>query len=236
MIAASIVSHGHGSMVADLINQLLECQEVNRIIVTINIDEDVKNFPKNPKVQYVFNKIPKGYGANHNAAYELVNDLYFCVLNPDLYLVANPYPDLLKCFGKANVKLVAPLVISKSGKVEDSMRYFPTLSSLIMKFMCGNKGSYGISFQDKIIFPNWIAGMFMLFESNAYETIGGFDESFFMYYEDVDICKRLWMSGGIIVGEPSCKVVHDARRASRRNFQHMRWHFMSMLRYLWRYR
>ena len=59
---------------------------------------------------------------------------------------------------------------------------------------------------------------------------------FFMYYEDVDICERIWKSENILVGDLSIRVIHDAQRASRKNFKHMLWHLSSMIRYLWRYR
>ena len=59
--------------------------------------------------------------------------------------------------------------------------------------------------------------MFMLVRSADYMAVGGFDEGFFLYYEDVDICARLWRSGRKVVICPEAIVVHDARRASRYN-------------------
>lgn len=236
MISASIVSHGHGIMVPNLVRQLLNCPEISRIIITFNTPEDSISYPNDPKVQFIYNINPKGYGANHNTASKLAKEQFFCVLNPDIELLENPFPSLLKCQGIQDVKLVAPLVISKSGQIEDSMRYSPSLRSLISKLFFGDSGSYQISFGDQVIFPNWVAGMFMLFDLKKYELIGGFDESFFMYYEDVDICERIWLSGSRVAGDLSSRVIHDARRASHRNLTHMRWHLMSMMRYLWRYR
>jgi hypothetical protein len=64
--------------------------------------------------------------------------------------------------------------------------------------------------------------------------VGGFDERFYMYYEDVDICRRLWGQGWSIVLQPAAVVIHDAQRASHRRLRHMRWHAASALRYLLR--
>lgn len=236
MIAASIVSHGHGKMVSDLMQQLLNYAEITKIIITFNIPEDLISYPKSPKIHYIHNAHPKGYGANHNAAYKWVDEQYFCVLNPDIELLENPFPSLIKSLSLEGVKLVAPLVISKAGEIEDSMRYSPTFKSLIRKFIFGEDGRYLIDFNNAPIYPNWVAGMFMLFDSKNFEKINGFDESFFMYYEDVDICERIWLAGGKVAGDIGSKVIHDARRASRKNLKHMRWHLVSMLRYLWRYR
>ena len=80
---------------------------------------------------------------------------------------------------------------------------------------------------------DWIAGMFMIIPRAVFSEVGGFDhERFFMYYEDVDICRRVRNLGYEIVYDPSQSVIHDAQRASRRSFQHMKWHLTSMFRYL----
>ena len=79
---------------------------------------------------------------------------------------------------------------------------------------------------------DWIAGMFMLVKSNHFRNIRGFDEKFFMYLEDVDICKRTYSDGGVVIVDPREKVIHDARRASFKSFQHLKWHILSLIRFL----
>lgn len=236
MITASIVSHGHGPMVNKLILQLLECPEVSRIKVTINIAEKFEYIEVSNKIEYINNATPKGYGANHNYAFRLAESKFFCVLNPDIELVTNPFPSLLATTMELGADLIGPIVLSKSGGIEDSMRYFPTLKTLFRKLIYDDQGRYPFEVNERFIYPNWIAGMFMLFVSDTYKKIGGFDEAFFMYYEDVDICNKVLNGGGLIVGDFSTSVIHDARRASRKNFLHLKWHLASMLRYLWRYR
>lgn len=95
MITISIVSHGHGEMVSRLLRQLLTCPEVSQIIVTWNIPEPIPSF-KRGIIQYIENIAPKGFGANHNAAFMQCNQNYFCPLNPDVQLVTNPFPELLR--------------------------------------------------------------------------------------------------------------------------------------------
>lgn len=151
-------------------------------------------------------------------------------------MIENPFSSLIRCLKTSNAKLVAPVVISKLGENEDSMRYSPTIKSLLKKLFFGDDGRYRHSSNEKTIYPDWVAGMFMLFDSTTYQSIGGFDESFFMYYEDVDICERIWKSKNTLAGDLSIRVIHDAQRASRKNFKHMLWHISSMIRYLWRYR
>jgi len=80
----------------------------------------------------------------------------------------------------------------------------------------------------------WIAGMFMLFRSDAYRALGGFDEGYFLYYEDVDICRRLRRQGQGVLYEPRAEVIHDARRASRCDARLAMHHLRSAFRFLWR--
>jgi GT2 family glycosyltransferase len=73
--------------------------------------------------------------------------------------------------------------------------------------------------------------MFMLLDSKAFRTLGGFDERFFLYYEDVDLCCRIRLAGCSLTICPAVNVVHDARRASHRNLRFMKWHLASMIRF-----
>ena len=72
--------------------------------------------------------------------------------------------------------------------------------------------------------------MFMVMESNVFSAIGGFDERFFLYCEDYDLCARLYRSGYSLMLDQSTHVVHDAQRASYRSMRHLTWHLGSLLR------
>jgi GT2 family glycosyltransferase len=73
--------------------------------------------------------------------------------------------------------------------------------------------------------------MFMLFTRETFEAVGGFDERYYLYYEDVDICARLRMAGKEVVLCPTVQVIHDAQRQSHTSPRHLAWHLASMLRF-----
>ncbi|WP_169795470.1 glycosyltransferase family 2 protein [Dechloromonas denitrificans] len=230
MIAVSIVSHGHGAMVARLIASLSAFPEVQQIILTRNIPEAL-GMDTNAQVSIIDNGSPKGFGENHNAAFAACNQPYFCPLNPDVELPENPFPGLLNCARISDAALVAPRVVTPEGATEDNMRYFPNFRSLLTKAFGGKDGRFDVSDGQPDFCPDWVAGMFMLFRSEDFARLKGFDEGFFLYYEDVDICVRIWLQGLRIVACPSVTIVHDARRHSRRNLQYLRWHLTSMGRH-----
>ena len=218
-IAISIVSHGQAAFVEGLVDTVFQFPEVGRVIVTKNIPEPM-SLTDDSRVYVIENDRPAGFGANHNVAFRHCREPFFCPLNPDIAFLESPFPALLALFDREpNLALAAPLVISPAGEVEDSIRYFPTVSGLLRKVTGMGLESYKVSAGDPDFFPNWVAGMCMLFRRNAYEALGGFDEDFFLYYEDVDVCVRVWKAGMKIIACPSVSVVHDARRESHRNLK-----------------
>lgn len=239
MISISIVSHGQGNLVrnvlADLSNQVDPAQV--DVILTKNIPESlpftVEDFAFSVKI--VENATPKGFGANHNVAFRQASGKWFCVMNPDLRITADPFPQILSCMTDLGVGVVGPQVLAPDGTVEDSVRRFPTPLNLIAKLLGLSDGRYAPPTDEKPFPVDWIAGMFMLFRAEDFGCIGGFDEDFFLYYEDVDICARLWEVGRQVLTCPGVRVIHEARRTSRRNLQYMRWHAASLLRYFSKY-
>ena len=233
--AVSIVSHGHGGMVVSLVDALLRFPEVQQIIVTRNVPERL-DLVANGRVSVVDNPMAKGFGANHNEAFAKCGQPMFCVLNPDIELRCNPFPGVVRLLERTDIGLAAPLVQAPDGAIEDSARYFPTLYSLGRKILLGEEGRYVTKGGERVFYPDWVAGMFMLFRSSVFRRLGGFDEEFFLYYEDVDICARVWQHGMKVALCTECAVVHDARRDSRHSLRHLQWHARSALRYFWKYR
>lgn len=236
LITISIVSHAQGNLVRNLLSDLsglVDSADIE-IILTKNLPERMlfaaDDFPCPVKI--VENGFPKGFGANHNAAFRLARGDWFCVMNPDIRMTDNPFPVLLEELERQHAAVIAPAVLSPAGQLEDSIRRFPTPLSLAGKMLGRCDGRYSFAVGDEAFAADWVGGMFMLFRAEDYRRVGGFDEGFFLYYEDVDICTRLWKAGRRVLACPKTQVIHDARRASRRNLRYMRWHAGSMARYL----
>ncbi len=229
-LSVSIVSHGHGQMVSHLVSSLLLFPEVRQIIVTLNIPEDFPSFCSD-RVILKRNIKPKGFGANHNLAFNLSQSDAFCVLNPDIIFESNPFSTLLKMLNNSSVGVVAPLILSRDRNPEDSMRIFITPISMVKRITRLDLGVYPLKNAGNHFFPDWVVGMFMLFRAGAYAKVGGFDERYFMYCEDADICTRIWKAEYKVVGCLTAKVIHDAQRASHRSFKHFLWHLKSVARY-----
>ena len=235
-VIVSIVSHGQGKLVSALLEDLAHCSSVSAIIITQNIPEADIACPESlrSRVHLICNDQPRGFAANHNQAFHYCDASLFAVLNPDIRLNADPFPKLNAAIALYNAGVIAPAVRNPKASLEDSARHFPTLIQLFAKLLGLGDGRIAIHGQTPLL-VDWTAGMFMVFRADAFRAIQGFDEGFFLYYEDVDICARLWKAGLSVVLHPGVSVVHAAQRASRRNLQYMMWHMFSMVRYFYKH-
>lgn len=232
-IVVSVVSHRQGDLVRDLLADMVaRCKTDIRLVLTLNVPEELPfsineyAFP----IEIIRNAQPKGFGANHNQAFRRISSELFCVVNPDIRLNDDPFDTLVRCLVETGASLAAPVVINPQGGIEDSVRRFPTPFRIAGKVIgLSRHSNYALS--SRPFSPDWVAGMFMLFQSAAFQELGGFDERFFLYYEDVDICARLRLSGRDIVACPWVRVIHAARRESHRNLQYLTWHVASISRF-----
>jgi N-acetylglucosaminyl-diphospho-decaprenol L-rhamnosyltransferase len=233
MVDLSMVSHGQGIMVCTLLEDIgRSCAQTPlRVILTLNLPEklpfDPEGFPF--PVMILQNPKPLGFGANHNQAFQRSASDFFGVLNPDLRFNLDPFPALLTHL-KTNPRLgvIAPLVVNRNNEPEDNARKLPTPFSLICRYLGLKHLDYSIG--QNLLTPDWVAGMFLLFPRNVFQTVGGFDERYYMYYEDFNLCIRLRLAGYEVGLEPRVSVLHEARRESHRNLTYLKWHLTSIMR------
>lgn len=233
-VSLSIVSHGQSALVRQLLEDLLRLAPPDiEVVLTVNIPEEEHAYPACPfPIRILRNAAPKGFGANHNAAFHAAQGRYFAVVNPDIRLASLDLDVLLEPLANPSAAAVAPVVLSATGTVEDSVRRFPTIGRLARRVILKQRAP-DYQWEQEPIEVDWAAGMFILFRSEAFQAVGGFDDRrYFMYFEDVDICARLRARGARVLLQPRVSVIHDARRDSHRSLQHLRWHLSSAARYL----
>ena len=231
-VTVSVISHGHGEHVIRLMSRLeaICSSYVANVVLTINIPEasllDQINTQRwSFRLAIVQNIAPAGYGANHNAAFKHCKTIYFCVLNPDIDFEVDPFPALISRFDQITAGCAYPVQFDNSGQLQDYARKVPSPAALIARY-AGPAAELPLRVK-----PDWVNGAFMLFKANVFRQLNGFDERYFMYCEDVDICLRLQLAGYSLL-QADAKVTHIAHRNSRGNFRYLAWHVVSLLR-LW---
>jgi GT2 family glycosyltransferase len=202
------------------------------VIVTLNISEDETWLDQEYlfTIKVVRNDAPKGFGANHNSAFQIAEGSVFMVVNPDIRLEGFQVAPLLAALDQPATGVCGPRVVGPDGALQDSARRFPTVGRLLSRVLLRRRHP---DFNDEngTISVDWRAGMFLMFPSDIFREIRGFDDRYFMYMEDVEICQNLWQRGFRVLWVSGTAVTHDARRASGRSVRHLRWHLTSMARY-----
>jgi N-acetylglucosaminyl-diphospho-decaprenol L-rhamnosyltransferase len=234
-VLISIVSHQQAGLVHRLLEDLQRlCSDKNwEVIVTVNIEENL-SFAEEDfdfRLKIIRNIWPKGFGANHNTVFRSWPSDFFCVLNPDLRLTQDPFVLLTALLSDKRIGVIAPLIKNRDGFIEDSARRLPTPFQLIKRGLNRKKESSLDYKMDQVVYPDWVAGIFMLFPSPVFAEMNGFDERYFLYFEDVDLCSRLRLAGYKVVLDPSMSVFHEARRDSHKNIRFFKWHVLSGLRF-----
>ena len=233
-VTISIVSHGQMELVLPLLQDLEAIHHTTplHVVLTLNVPEDLPCVPEDFafSLQIMRNSQPLGFGANHNRAFSQAQGGFFCVLNPDIRITQNPFPDLLKACADPHTGLAAPAIYSPSGQLEDSARKFPTPWRIAHRVLTRRR-TRDYAAPTTVLHPDWVAGMFLLLRTTVYRQLGGFDERYFLYYEDVDLCARARLAGLEIVQLALPGVIHNAQRASHRDPKYLRWHVGSMLKF-----
>jgi N-acetylglucosaminyl-diphospho-decaprenol L-rhamnosyltransferase len=233
-ITLSIISHGHDAMLHALLDDIaaFEHAEKYHVIVTLNLVTEVLDLRRWPRlrIQLMRNTKPKGFGANHNQAFAQCTTSWFVVLNPDLRMPMDPLPELTAhARAVENVGAVTPSVVSVTGQEEDHVRCNLTPWALWRRYRGHRMERMDLSHPADLSHGfYWLAGMFIAFPTDAFRQVDGFDERFFLYCEDYDICARLVLDRHTLLKVPTVRVIHAAQRDSHRSLRHLRWHLQSL--------
>jgi N-acetylglucosaminyl-diphospho-decaprenol L-rhamnosyltransferase len=233
----SIVSHNQ----IELVNQLIsDLNSIDKKDVGILLR---KNIPENGSAMkckfplFEFDNLNvHGFGANHNKNFEIIECEYFVVVNPDIRIhdkaLLNKFEELLMENPQC---IIVPRVYDSKNQLEDSVREFPSPIRIIKKLLLGKKGTIPIDENKPIQSVDWAGGMFQVYPREVFKKLMGFDERYFMYYEDVDICLRAKKLNFKILVANELSIVHDAQRESHRNLSLRLIHIKSLFRFLKQY-
>jgi N-acetylglucosaminyl-diphospho-decaprenol L-rhamnosyltransferase len=235
-ITLSIVSHGDAGKVGHLLASLQEHEPDTKrfqLIIVDNLKDNLPDFDPSPwaSLNILRNEHQMGFAKNHNRAFELAQGKYFSILNPDLIFERPVFEGLINRLHDHRVDLIAPKIVDENGTIQDSFRTLPTPFEIIRRRLPGFKFQLLQPDRDGLIHPDWVAGMFWLMYSDVFQQLGGMDERYRLYFEDVDFCTRARLRGMKLLVDSQIQVRHDAQRSSRRNPYYLFLHFQSALRF-----
>ncbi len=172
-----------------------------------------------PHVQLIRNPSNLGFARANNIAIRQSNGRYVCLINSDVKVLKDCITHLVDyCEQHHDVGMVGPCVFGADGRLQRSCRGFPTLWNTFCRALALDTifprskvfTGYSLSHwsQDTPRTVDILSGCFWLVRREAMAQIGLLDESFFMYGEDMDWCKRFWGTGWKLVFVPTARAVH----------------------------
>lgn len=246
-IIASIVTFKNNKVVLKkAIDSFLKADLKSYLYVIDNsLTDDLKDIcVGRNNVEYIFNNKNYGFGAGHNIAIRrmLGKTKYSLILNPDVYFDMGTIEKLFGFMEKnENVGFVMPKVLYPDGSLQYLCRLLPEPYDLLFRKINSKildrlfsplKLQYELKFADynKTMDVPYLSGCFMFIRTEVFKRVGWFDERFFIYFEDVDLSRRIHRFYRTVY-YPEAVVFHGYERESDKNISHLRYIVSSGIRY-----
>ena len=243
IVYISVISHHQEDLIMGnfkgLITQL-DNYNVKLCMIDNTGSECFKKFCTEEDYLYYHDGKLRGFGENHNKAFEICqpndNDI-FIICNPDVILDDNQLAGMIETFSKNHYDFSNVTCYYNKEKtiVSNPDRYFPCLLNFPFSILLRKRFHYGTN--KNVEHPEWVSGEFMIMRPDAFRAIQGFDEDYFMYVEDIDICMRAQKAGLTISHDREHYIIHETQMASRSILsKSFRMHLASAWRFLYKHK
>lgn len=239
-IVASIVlfNHSHAQL-EDTLSSLLRETCVEKIVLVDNGGSPWAAELNDPRICYIATEQNKGFGYGHNLAMEqyLEKSDYFLICNPDVSFAQGELERLYHFARDGRHQFVSPRIYYDDGRLQYSCRLLPKPANLFLRRFFPRLGAkldvtYEVQYADynqSFSVPS-VSGCFMLMDSILMKKLGGFDERYFMYLEDVDLCRRALPLTDILF-YPGATIIHSFGKGSYKNVNLFCYHVRSAILY-----
>ncbi len=178
----------------------------------------------------------KGFGAGHNMVRDLIDSDYHAVINPDITVNEDVLTTMANYLDEhPEVAVVIPKLLYPDGEEQYVAKREPSFMALINRRIPLFKKveEHYLMLDEDLTVPQKVefcTGCFFMMRTDVFKKIGGFDERFFMYFEDADI-GRTAMQYGDLAYLPTVEVYHAWHRQTKKKASHFLWQLQSMFRY-----
>jgi N-acetylglucosaminyl-diphospho-decaprenol L-rhamnosyltransferase len=199
-----------------------------------------------PQVTILTNTANLGFAGGNNQGIAAAQGRYVLLLNADAEVLGDALSVLVQYMGAhSDVGLVGPQLLYPDGRVQSSRRRFPTLATLFLESTWLESLAprsllnryYVLDQPDSALLDvDWVVGAAMLIRRETLQQVGGLDEGFFMYSEELDWCRRIKAAGWRVVYQPAAQIVHHVGKSSEQAIPDRHINFQrSKIRYTHKY-
>ena len=225
-IAVQVVNFETVQYLRDCILGLLAALDGARVPYTVTVlnngsRDDLTGLAAEFRGRVAFHETPvnRGFGAGHNLLASMSTSPLLCFVNPDI-VVSRPdaFTGLLAAFEHPRVAAAGPLLLTERGAPQ---RWDHGELRGIRARIANGAGYAHWAPQRDPIDAAWVSGAFMIVRRDAFERAGGFDEDYFLYKEDEDLCLALRRAGFRVRYDPRNAVTHIGSVVARRDSRHL---------------
>lgn len=216
-LSISIVNYNAGDYLLRCLESIQKIKDEANIKIYIvdnasNDDSITKAKKRFPNLNYILNKDNIGFGRAHNIALRRIQTEYILILNPDTEIEPGSIKYMLDYMDKnPDVGVSTCKVVFGNGKIDlTAHRGFPTPWASFKYYFLKDDSLYHLSRQDLDTTHevDALSGSFLLTRKSVLDKVGLFDEDYFMYAEDIDLCWRIKQAGFKVMYVPQVKIVH----------------------------
>lgn len=152
-----------------------------------------------------------GFGAGNNIGAKIAQGEFILFLNPDTEIISDNIADVFSLFSRdSEIGIIGGGLVNFQDKIQEWSAGFETNLIELVKNKLGFSKSKKIWQSEKNQLVDWVSGAVFFIKKEIFEKVGGFDEDFFMYFEDMDLCKRVRNAGKKILFYPAFCVKHKS--------------------------
>lgn len=235
----------------------LKAQSWLEVIVVDNHSTDdsigvLRNRTKhNPRVRIIEARRNIGFGQGYNLGARHARGKYLLINNPAKLLHRDALDRMTAMMEEdASIGILGPRLVQEDGTTRDSFRAFPSILDVLAKrtplkhLVPGRMRRYlrTDANPEEPHDTDWVIGGCFLIRRDLWEELGGFDRRFFLFFEDIDLCRRLWEKGKRVIYYPQVQATDRKRRLSEGGIPSLllhrtgRSHIASAVKYFWKWR
>ena len=250
-VTVSIVGHNQRNDIERLLPSVLLAAQslLSEILIVDNRSNDgTCEFVRQhfPEIEITYNPNIAGYGENHNMNLRKAKGRYFVIMNADMIVEPDIFATLRDFMDQhPDIGVASPKILNPDRTIQGLNKRYPTLLDLFLRGFLPKP--FQPLFQQRMDYyemrdvgydynydDSFLSGSFLFCKTDLLKSLGGFDESFFLYFEDVDLCRRVQRTHRTAYCHET-SVIHFWRRSSHKSLKWKKVFLKSAVRYFARW-
>ncbi len=207
--AVIIVAYNSSGTISNCLSSLKNFSGDVILVDNNSEDDTLRKVQAFKKVKVIKSDVNLGFSKGCNLGAQSTQAEILIFLNPDTKIISKDFRErVVEDLRQDKVGIVGPKFIYPDGKIQRTARNFPTVLNAFKEYVLNIKGSYDFTFFDKAESVQVVIGACLCIKSSIFKKVGGFNEEFFLYYEDIDLCSKVKKLGAEVLYDPEILVEH----------------------------